>query len=522
MDKGASGEEAKVWRPSTTPWHAAPSPSPAAPHAPAANGPDASGSRTGPPPPSWIKAPPLTSASRAKDVSGVTPSMEERWETFQRLAEASEAAFRAMSEAAGRNHGEITAQQKELAAYQESQNAQSAQQRQRIDQLTRECAQLRQGDLSAKEVIAHQADRLVALEAELQATRVRLTQTSLALEQSVQECGRLQQSCKAHEIHTAELQASQLFADEVVRSMRQTVAACEQEKNEALLEQHGKFESYRNELTAFYDRRADELRDDFAASVTAMQAKMLAATEARETQLKQSWEDTAAKLRREHDEIARVAQQRKAAMDTEFRERREQWERDKEAARVQLRQEAEATELRYRAREEAILEDVARRERELREREAAIRAAQAQQEQETQRKMAAREAELRGAHDVALQRMAEQAAVEREKLSEGFMERLQQLSNAHMQQERELERMHREKEREMAQRYRLGGVDGGIDRGDARDRRTTEFAAVGADAAKEALMKRFESVEQRQRERSDKLRSVLASQDDGDRSVGAP
>lgn len=188
---------------------------------------------------------------------------------------------------------------------------------------------------------------------------------------------------------------------------------------------------------------------------------------------------------------------------------------------MQLRQEAEATELRYRAREEALLDDIAHRERELREREAAIRAAQAQHEQEMQRRIQAREAELRSAHDAALQRMSEQAAAEREKLSEGFMERLQQLSNAHMQQERELERMHREKEREMAQRYRLSGIDGS-DRGDVRERRPVELAAGGSgtDAAREALLKRFESVEQRQRERSDKLRSVLSSQEEGDHTNG--
>lgn len=503
-----------MWRPTTVPWQPSTSAPSASPHSPRKA--DASGHSASLAPPQWIKPPVLTSSTTspsAGDADAAAPNMAERWETFQRLAHASEAAFRSMAEATARREADVSAQQKELSAYQESQNVLSLQQRQHIDQLTKDCAQLRQSDSSAKEVIAHQADRLVALEAELQSTRVRLAQTSLAVEQSAAQCSQLQQSCKAHEIHTTELQASLRFADEVVRSMRQTVAACEKDKNEALLAQHGKFESYRTELTAFYDRRADELKDGFEASVKAMQASMLAATEAREAQLKESWQDTAAKLRREYDEVARVAQQRKAAMDVEFRERKEQAERDMEAARVQLRQEAEAMELRYRAREEAMLEDIARRERELRERESALRAAQAQQEQETQRKLAARETELRSAHDAALQRMSEQAAAEREKLSEGFMERLQQLSNAHMQQERELERMHREKEREMAQRYRLNGVDAGGDRGG--ERRSTEFAAVGTDAAKEALLKRFESVEQRQRERSDKLRSVLATQDDG-------
>jgi myosin heavy subunit len=521
MDAKPKDEEVKVWRPTATPWRSSSSP-----HLTPA---DSSLLRTaelfangaGLAPPQWMKPPVLTSSSTTGDGGGAATaaSMEERWDAFQRLAQASEAAFRGMAEAAGRQHAEVAAQQKELAAYQESQNAMSAQQRQHIDQLTRECAQLRQSDASAKEVLAHQADRLVALEAELQATLVRLNQATLAHQQSAQECGRLQESCKAHELHTKELQASLRFADEVVRSMRQTVADCEKEKNEALLEQHGKFEKYRTELTAFYDRRAAEMRDEFTTKVAAMQASMLAAADAREAQLNQSWQETAATLRREYEEVLRVAQQRKAAADTEYRERKEQLEREKEAARVQLRQEAETTELRYRAREEALLDDIAQRERELREREAAIRAVQAQQEQEMQRKMQAREMELRSAHDAALQRMAEQAATEREKLSENFMERLQQLSNAHMQQERELERMHREKEREMAQRYRLNGVDGG-DRADVGERRVTAFSSVGGDIGKEALLKRFESVEQRQRERSDKLRSVLSSQEEGERSKG--
>ncbi|KAL7702477.1 hypothetical protein NQL31_007243 [Lotmaria passim] len=522
MESSAKGgdETVKVWRPVTTPWKLA-SPHPTSTDVSPRTDPARQSASAAPP--LWIKPPVLTSSSTAAsaDSADTAPNMEQRWDEFQRLAQASEAAFRGMAEAAGRQHAEVSAQQKELAAYQESQNAMSAQQRQQIDQLTRECAALRQSDASAKEVLAHQADRLVALEAELQGTRVQLAQASLAHQQSAQECSQLQQSCKAHEIHTKELQASLRFADEVVRSMRRTVAACEKEKNEALQDQHGRFEGYRIELTAFYDRRAEELRDEFTAKVAAMQAEMLAAADAREEQLKMSWQDTATKLRREYEEVTRLAQQRKAAMDTEYRERREQLDRDKEAARVQLRQEAEATELRYRAREEALLDDIAHRERELREREAAIRAAQAQHEQEMQRRIQAREAELRSAHDAALQRMSEQAAAEREKLSEGFMERLQQLSNAHMQQERELERMHREKEREMAQRYRLSGIDGS-DRGDVRERRPAELAAGGSgtDAAREALLKRFESVEQRQRERSDKLRSVLSSQEEGDHTNG--
>ncbi|KPI83391.1 hypothetical protein ABL78_7575 [Leptomonas seymouri] len=519
MDADLQSSEAKVWRPITTPWRP-PSPRPtSAASSPKAT--DTSGLNTSLTPPQWIKPPVLTSslstASPGSDGPDTAPSMEQRWEAFQQLAQASEAAFSKMAEAAGRQHAEAAAQQKELAAYQESQNAMSAQQQQRIDHLIHECAQLRQSNASSKEVIAHQADRLVALEAELQATRVRLAQVSLAQQQAAQERSRLQQSSIAYERHTSELQAALSFADEVVRSMRQTVSACEKEKNEALLEQYGKFESYRMGLTAFYDRRAEEMRDEFTAKVSAMQTTMLASVEAREAQLKESWQDTAAKLRREYEEVTRAAQQRKTAMDTEFRERKEQLERDKEAARVQLQHEVEATELRYRAREEALLDDIARRERELRERESTIRAAQAQQEQDLQRRLQAREAELRSAHDAALQRMSEQDAAERAKLSEGFMERLQQLSNAHMLQERELERMHREKEREMAQRYRLSGID----RGDVCDRRPTEFSSSGSDAAKEALLKRFESVEQRQRERSGKLLSVLSCQEEGERAKGS-
>ncbi|CAJ1988702.1 protein of unknown function - conserved [Leishmania donovani] len=534
-DTSQAAPEAPVWRPTTVPWkpvdtqQSACSASPAstddavAAHSPqrerdasVGNPNDESGrvvwQAFGLP--RWMGPPVLTSTAASQEEgdspTATVPSMEERWSTFQRLAQASEAAFRSMSEAAARQRTDAAAHQKEIAAYQESQRVLSLQQQQRLDSLTRECAQLRQTEAGMKEVVAHQVERLVALENELQTTRVQLSEIRLAHAQCVEERNKLQQACKMHEVHTNELQASLRFADEVVRSMRQTVAACEQEKNEALMQQYSKFESYRNDLITAYDKRAAEARDEFAHRVESLQAGMLETVAKREEQLKASWEETATRMRHEYDELVRLGQQRRAAMDTELRERKEQLERDKEFMRVQQREEADMMEQRFRAREETLLDDIARRERELREREAALRAAQAQQEVDVQRRLQVREAELRAAHDAALKRMADQAAAEREKLSENFMERLQQLSNAHMQQERELERMHREKEREMAQRYRLSGIDGG-DRGEVRDRRATEYALASPSMAKEALLKKFETVEQRQRERSDKLRSAFSA-----------
>lgn len=510
---GAGTADLKVWRPTTVPWK----PNEAR-HTDAAPGDASESARTvggaAAATPSWMPPPVRTSDAAGASSSDVTaatvPSMDDRWAAFQRLAQASEAAFRGMSEAAARQRSDAATHQKEVAAYQESQRALATQQQQRLDGLTRECAQLRQSEAGMKEVVAHQVERLVALEGELQSTRVRLAEISLSHAQCVDERNTLQQTCKTHEVHTSELQASLRFADEVVRSMRQTVAACEREKDAALAQQYAAFEKYRADLVAVYDKRAAEAQAEFAAQVATLHTSMLETVAKREEQLKAGWQDTAAKLRHEYDEVVRLGQQRRAAMDTELRERKEQLERDKEAMRAQMREEADATEQRFRAREETLLDDITRRERELREREAALRAAQAQQEVDVQRRLQARETELRAAHDAALKRVADQAAAEREKLSEGFMERLQQLSNAHMQQERELERMHREKEREMAQRYRLSGLDG-PDRGDVRDRRPSEYAAVGSDMAKEALLKRFESVEQRQRERSDKLRSAFAA-----------
>ncbi|TPP45402.1 hypothetical protein CGC21_32935 [Leishmania donovani] len=506
-DTSQAAPEAPVWRPTTVPWkpvdtqQSACSASPAstddavAAHSPqrerdasVGNPNDESGrvvwQAFGLP--RWMGPPVLTSTAASQEEgdspTATVPSMEERWSTFQLLAQASEAAQRVLS----------------------------LQQQQRLDSLTRECAQLRQTEAGMKEVVAHQVERLVALENELQTTRVQLSEIRLAHAQCVEERNKLQQACKMHEVHTNELQASLRFADEVVRSMRQTVAACEQEKNEALMQQYSKFESYRNDLITAYDKRAAEARDEFAHRVESLQAGMLETVAKREEQLKASWEETATRMRHEYDELVRLGHQRRAAMDTELRERKEQLERDKEFMRVQQREEADMMEQRFRAREETLLDDIARRERELREREAALRAAQAQQEVDVQRRLQVREAELRAAHDAALKRMADQAAAEREKLSENFMERLQQLSNAHMQQERELERMHREKEREMAQRYRLSGIDGG-DRGEVRDRRATEYALASPSMAKEALLKKFETVEQRQRERSDKLRSAFSA-----------
>ncbi|CAM45048.1 conserved hypothetical protein [Leishmania braziliensis MHOM/BR/75/M2904] len=460
--------------------------------------------------------PVLTSTAASEEEGGgptaLVPSMEERWSTFQRLTRASEAAFRGMSEAAARQNADIAAHQQEIAAYQESQRALFTQQQQRLDGLTRECTQLRQSEAGMKEVVAHQVERLVVLESELQATRVQLSEARLLHAQCVEERNRLQQACKMHEVHTGELQAALQFAEEVVRSMRHTVGACEQEKNEALMHQYSHFESYRNDLVAAYDQRAMEARDEFTKRVESLHVGMLETVAKREEQLKATWEEAAARLRHEYDELVRLGQQRRAAMDTELRERKEQLERDKELMRAQQREEAGTMEQRFRAREETLLDDISRRERELREREAALRAAQVQQEADVQRRLQSRESELRAAHDAALKRMADQAAAEREKLSENFMERLQQLSNAHMQQERELERMHREKEREMAQRYRLSALDGG-DRGEVHDRRATEYGVVGPNMAKEALLKKFESVEQRQRERSDKLRSAFSVQE---------
>ncbi|GET88475.1 hypothetical protein, conserved [Leishmania tarentolae] len=466
--------------------------------------------------PMWMGPPVLTSTVASQEegdsTTATVPSMEERWSTFQRLAQASEAAFRSMSEAAARKQADVAVHQKEIAAYQESQRLFSLQQQQRLDSLTRECAQLRQSEAGMKEVVAHQVERIVALENELQTTRVQLSEAILAKAQCVEERNGLQQACKMHELHTNELQASLRFCAEVVSSMRRTVAACERDKNEALMQQYSNFESYRNDLIAAYDKRAAEMREEFANRVESLQADMLATVEKREEQLKASWEETATRMRHEYDELAGLVQQRSTAMGTELRERKEQLERDKEFMRVQLREEADVMEQRFRAREEALIEDIARRERELREREAALRAAQAQQEVDAQRRLQAREAELRAAHDAALKRMADQAAADREKLSENFMERLQQLSNAHMQQERELERMHREKEREMAQRYRLSVIEGS-DHGEVRDRRATDYALAGPSMAKEALLKKFETIEQRQRERSDKLRSAFSVQE---------
>ncbi|KAG5479541.1 hypothetical protein CUR178_03301 [Leishmania enriettii] len=529
--------EVKVWRPSTVPWkpmgtpQSASSPSPApttnvrAVHSPqrehaalVGNANDESGRVSSQMRgfPRWIGPPVLTTTASSQEEGGsptvAVPSMEERWSTFQRLAQASEATFRDMSETLARQNADIAAHQKEIAAYQESQRVLSLQLQQRLDSLTRECGQLRQSEAGMKEVVAHQVERIVALESELQTTRVQLSEMRLSHAQSVEERSKLQQTCKMHEVHTSELQASLRFADEVVRSMRQTVSACEREKNEALMQQYSDFESYRNDLIAIYDKRAAEARDEFTDRVESLHASMLETVAKREEQLKASWQETASRLRHEYDELVRLGQQRRAAMDTELRERKEQLERDKELVRAQQREEADAMEQRFRGREEALLDDIARRERELREREAAMRAAQAQQEVDVQRRLQAREAELRAAHDAALKRMADQAADEREKLAENFLERLQQLSNAHMQQERELERMHREKEREMAQRYRLSGLDGG-DRGEIRDRRATECTLAGPDLAKETLLKKFESVEQRQRERSDKLRSAFSAQE---------
>ncbi|KAG5479010.1 hypothetical protein LSCM1_02852 [Leishmania martiniquensis] len=529
--------EVKVWRPSTVPWKpvdtqpsassVSPAPtsnaralhSPQREHATSLGATKEEGGRLVSQVsrlPRWIGPPVLTSAGSTQEEGGsptkTVPSMEERWSTFQRLAQASEAVFRDMSEVAARQNADVAAHQKEIAAYQESQRVLSLQLQQRLDSLTRECAQLRQSEAGMKEVVAHQVERIVALESELQSTRVQLSELRLAHAQTVEERNKLQQTCKVHEVHISELQAAVQFADEVVRSMRQTVSACEQEKNEALMQQYSNFESYRNDLIAIYDKRAAEARDEFAGHVASLQESMLETVAKREEQLKASWQETATRLRHEYDELVRLGQQRKAAMDTELRERKEQLERDKELVRAQQLEEAGAMEQRFRAREEALLDGIARRERDLREREAAMRAAQAQQEADVQRRLQAREAELRAAHDAALKRMADQVAAEREKLSENFMERLQQLSNAHMQQERELERMHREKEREMAQRYRLSALDGG-DRGEIRDRRATEHIASSSDMAKEALLKKFESVEQRQRERSDKLRSAFSAQE---------
>ncbi|KAK7196536.1 hypothetical protein NESM_000591300 [Novymonas esmeraldas] len=517
--------EANVWRPATAPWRPAdakqsassvtPSHSPELQRTAPRDG-DRHAAAS-PLAPTWMGPPVLTSTSAPPGGAGSAatevPNMEERWSAFQRLAQASEAAFRGASDVAARQQADTLAGQKELAAYQESQRALSSQQQQRLDGLMREAAQLRQSDAAMREVVAHQAERLVALEGELQSTRVQLAELALAHAQGVEERNKLQQACKMHEVHASERQAALRFADEVVRSMRQTVAACEREKNDALMKQYGNFETYRGQLIADYDRRAAEARDEFAARVEALHAGMTSEMAKREEQLKASWQDTAAKLRHEYDEVVRLGQQRRAAMDTELRERKAELERDKEATRTQQRNEADAIEQRFRAREEALLDDIARRERELHEREAALRAAHAQQEVDVQRRLQARDAELRAAHDAALKRVGDQAAAEREKLSESFMERLQQLSNAHMQQERELERMHREKEREMAQRYRLSALEGGDHRSDGRDRRASEHAAPSPDAAKDALLKRFESVELRQRERSDKLRSAFAASD---------
>ncbi|KAG5504889.1 hypothetical protein JKF63_04335 [Porcisia hertigi] len=530
-DTSQVAPEAEVWRPATVPWKpvdtqkdASSTPPVQGPNVLASHSPHPrrasptcetnerngrAGART-PEMPTWMGPPVLTSKAEENSPTGVVPNMEQRWDVFQRLAQASEVAYRAMSECSARHRADAAAQQKEIAAYQESHRALSSQQQQRLDDLTRECAQLRQSEAGMKEVVAHQAERLVALENALQTTNVQLAEIRLAHAQCVAERNKLQQDCKMHEVHTQELQAAVDFADEIVRSMRQTVAACEREKNEALMQQYTTFESYRNDLVAVYDKRAADARDEFATRVESLQARMLETVAKREEQLKESWNETQVRLRGEYDELVKMGRHRCAMMETELRERKEQLERDKEHMRVQQREEMETIEQHFRAREETLLDDITRRERELRERESALRAAQAQQEVDVQRRLQTRETELRAAHDAAVKRMSDQAAAEREKLSESYMERLQQLSNAHMAQERELERMHREKEREMAQRYRLTTLDGS-DRADARDRRVNEGAVPTSDLAKELLLKKFESVEQRQRERNEKLRSAFST-----------
>lgn len=436
--------------------------------------------------------------------------MQERWDKFQAVLERHKGSYDQLQSELVERQQQALVHNTELAAYQESVSSHSHQQAQQIKRLSAELTQTQEREAAAREVVATQAQRTAALETELTSLRVDFAQLNNKATETEKELRSVQHLLKLKSTHLNEVEAALAYAESAVVSMRHVMTAYDEDKQKAVESQYNAFEQYRLRLVAFYDSREEAQREEFSRSLQALHASMMETMEKREERVNADWRDAMAKLRSEYVEINDMVQHRKTAMEVDHAEAMRELEKEREAWKSQQNATAVAMEQQLRVREAALLDTFLHRERELREREQALRNTLAEQEREMLQKTRSRESEWRAAQEADRKQMNEQFDKERTRLTDGFMERLQQLSNAHLQHERDLERMHREKEREMSQRYRLSGLH--TDPTEASTNKEMEYRS--SQLSKDALLQRFESMEQRQNERANKLRFTLSTTDD--------
>lgn len=426
------------------------------------------------------------------------------WEAFQTLRkQLDESHTRTTSLHKQTSELQLT-HEKEAATFRDAANAQIEQQRKALETTTEHYNEAQQKIESLTTLLSRKAEYIVKVEQRLHEATVNVASMTQKVVH-VEDRARLSDSARQiAEVRTRELELTLEHSALLVDTLRRQLSSSHDDKVSAMQGQYQLFEHNREQMVEFFQGREQHIVNNYNVALQGVQAIMEQRMADREAKVASHWEAIIAEVRIQYERLQRDANAAREDAHQQILSFREKMYGERDKAEADHEKEIALLEQRHHEREEHVLSDIARRERELGEREQKFRMQRAQDEQDAKVALLTKEAELKAYYEKMVEDLRSGHEKDRDRLMTTFRDQIQQLSTQHLNNERELERMHRDKEREMAQRYRVAGYE--VD-----DRKgQLDMTDVGS-KTQTALLSKFDSIENRQRERAEQSRAAIRS-----------